>query len=75
MTSRLQPRARCLHPGVYLLFLACGHCRVGTLFRCYPGPWQVLRRNPLDADDIRVVWSSDERPTLKQVALEILPRT
>lgn len=44
----------------------------GSLFRAYPGPWQVLRRNPLDAEDTRLVWQSQEMPTLKQVALEIL---
>ncbi|KAI8474885.1 MAG: hypothetical protein J3K34DRAFT_406110 [Monoraphidium minutum] len=47
--------------------------RPGALFRCYPGPWQVLRRNPLDDGDMRVVWTGDERPTLRQVAMEILP--
>jgi hypothetical protein len=33
----------------------------------------VLRRNPLDDTDVRVVWTGDERPTLKEVAMEILP--
>jgi hypothetical protein len=47
----------------------------GALFRAYPGPWQVLRRNPLNEDDMRVVWTGDKRPTLKQVALEILPNS
>ena len=44
-----------------------------TLFRCYPGPWQLLVRNPLDEEDVRTVWSSERMPTLKEVALEILP--
>lgn len=47
----------------------------GALFRAYPGPWQVLRRNPVNEDDMRVVWTGDKRPTLKQVALEILPNS
>ncbi len=44
-----------------------------TLFRCYPGPWQLLRRNPLDEQDLAVLWSSQQQPSLKEVALEILP--
>jgi len=34
---------------------------------------QVLRRNPMDEEDVRVIWTSDTRPSLKQVAMEILP--
>ena len=45
----------------------------GLLFRAYPGPWQVLRRNPKDLSEKRVVWTGDTMPSLKQVALEILP--
>jgi hypothetical protein len=45
----------------------------GALFRCYPGPWQVLRRAAYDPDVTQVVWQGDERPSLKTVALEILP--
>jgi hypothetical protein len=47
----------------------------GALFRAYPGPWQVLRRNPVNEEDMRVVWTGDKRPSLKQVALEILPNS
>mmetsp|Transcript_3177 Transcript_3177/g.5445 ORF Transcript_3177/g.5445 Transcript_3177/m.5445 type:complete len:319 (-) Transcript_3177:275-1231(-) len=50
----------------------------GVLFRSYPGPWCVYRRNPLDDKDLRLIWSSTEphpMPSLKQVALEILPST
>jgi hypothetical protein len=39
----------------------------GSLFRCYPGPWQVL-----DARG-RVVAVSEAMPTLKTVALDVLP--
>lgn len=39
----------------------------GSLFRCYPGPWQVL-----DARG-KVVAVSEAMPTLKTVALDILP--
>ncbi|KAM0935729.1 putative protein LOW PSII ACCUMULATION 3 [Dioscorea sansibarensis] len=42
----------------------------GTLFRSYPGPWKVLRR-------IRgryiCLHQQEEMPSLKQVALDILP--
>jgi hypothetical protein len=45
----------------------------GVLFRAYPGPWQVLRRSPIDPEATQCVWSSDTRPSLKEVSLEILP--
>lgn len=45
----------------------------GALFRAYPGPWQVLRRSPIDPEQTQCVWSSPERPSLKEVSLEILP--
>jgi hypothetical protein len=57
---------------VHLLVL---HCLAGALFRAYPGPWQVLRRSPIDPEQTVCVWSSQERPSLKQVALEILPNS
>lgn len=43
----------------------------GALFRCYPGPWQVLSRGA--GGLLRVVHTQEQRPSLKQVALEILP--
>ncbi len=46
--------------------------KAGALFRCYPGPWQVLRR-PRGGDMV-VVHTQETRPSLKEVALEILPR-
>jgi len=45
----------------------------GILFRCYPGPWQVLRRTD-DDGGTQVVHTQDNLPTLKQVALDILAR-
>eukprot|EP01026_Neomeris_dumetosa_P081856 TRINITY_DN92749_c0_g1_i4.p2 TRINITY_DN92749_c0_g1~~TRINITY_DN92749_c0_g1_i4.p2 ORF type:complete len:293 (+),score=47.79 TRINITY_DN92749_c0_g1_i4:3-881(+) len=45
----------------------------GTLFRAYPGPWKVYRRNNFDFEDTKVVHSQDDMPTLKSVALDILP--
>ena len=44
----------------------------GVLFRAYPGPWQVLLR--VSQDDVVVVHVQDEQPSLKSVALDILPR-
>eukprot|EP00803_Ostreobium_quekettii_P010762 evm.model.scf_1809.2 EVM.evm.TU.scf_1809.2 scf_1809:10936-14172(+) len=44
----------------------------GALFRCYPGPWQVLRRD--DSGDLEVVEVRDDMPSLKEVALDILPK-
>lgn len=43
----------------------------GILFRAYPGPWQVLLR--LQDGGTKVVHVQDDRPTLKSVALDILP--
>jgi hypothetical protein len=43
----------------------------GALFRAYPGPWQVYFRSP---DQMILVHEQDDMPSLKQVALEILPR-
>lgn len=42
----------------------------GALFRVYPGPWQVLLRL---TTGLKVVHTQQERPSLKEVALEILP--
>ena len=52
--------------------------RPGTLFRSYPGPFEVYRRNILkDFGDpgahVGPIWSGDAPPSLKQVSLEILP--
>ncbi|KAF7809435.1 protein LOW PSII ACCUMULATION 3, chloroplastic [Senna tora] len=42
----------------------------GTLFRCYPGPWKVLRRVK---NKYICVHQQDDMPSLKEVALDILP--
>ncbi|KAI3792907.1 hypothetical protein L2E82_06800 [Cichorium intybus] len=42
----------------------------GALFRCYPGPWKVLRRL---GNRYVCVHQQEEMPTLKEVALDILP--
>ncbi|KAJ9556485.1 hypothetical protein OSB04_011099 [Centaurea solstitialis] len=43
----------------------------GVLFRCYPGPWKVLRR--LGSRYV-CVHEQEDMPTLKEVALDILPK-
>lgn len=43
----------------------------GALFRAYPGPWQVFART---RDAMYLIHTQQERPSLKEVALEILPR-
>ncbi|OEL20839.1 hypothetical protein BAE44_0018145 [Dichanthelium oligosanthes] len=43
----------------------------GTLFRCYPGPWKVLRK--ATSGDYICVHQQEEMPSLKEVALDILP--
>ncbi|GMI95709.1 hypothetical protein like AT5G48790 [Hibiscus trionum] len=42
----------------------------GTLFRCYPGPWRVLKR--IGNKDF-CVHQQETMPSLKEVALDILP--
>lgn len=42
----------------------------GTLFRCYPGPWRVLRRV---GNKYFNVHQQETMPSLKEVALDILP--
>lgn len=67
------------HPFCWQLYKGCNTvvccCHAGVLFRAYPGPWQVLRRSMIDPDATQCVWSSQTRPTLKQVSLEILPNS
>ncbi|GAV84374.1 DUF1995 domain-containing protein [Cephalotus follicularis] len=42
----------------------------GTLFRCYPGPWKVLR---IVRDKCICLHYQEVMPSLKEVALDILP--
>ncbi|KAE8702813.1 protein vip1-like isoform 1 [Hibiscus syriacus] len=42
----------------------------GTLFRCYPGPWRVLKRA---GNEYFFVDQQEAMPSLKEVALDILP--
>jgi hypothetical protein len=46
--------------------------RPATLFREYPSNWQLWLRNPA-AGTAALVHEQEERPSLKQVALEIIP--
>ncbi|GMH42564.1 hypothetical protein BSKO_10483 [Bryopsis sp. KO-2023] len=48
--------------------------RPGALFRCYPGPWQILRRHPVDFEDVEVIETREEMPTLKEVQLDVLSK-
>ncbi|GAB4857944.1 hypothetical protein Ancab_015849 [Ancistrocladus abbreviatus] len=43
----------------------------GTLFRCFPGPWKVLRK--LRNNKYRCIHQQETMPSLKEVALDILP--
>ncbi|XP_047319906.1 protein LPA3 [Impatiens glandulifera] len=45
--------------------------RGGTLFRCYPGQWKVLRRNT--KGKYVCLHQQETMPSLKEVALDILP--
>ncbi|KAG6392985.1 hypothetical protein SASPL_147215 [Salvia splendens] len=42
----------------------------GVLFRCYPGPWRVLKKM---RNEYICVHQQEMMPSLKEVALEILP--
>ncbi|XP_024639341.1 uncharacterized protein [Medicago truncatula] len=44
----------------------------GILFRCYPGPWKVLRR--VGSSKFVCLHQQDTMPSLKEVALDILPK-
>uniref|UniRef100_A0ACD5TC62 Uncharacterized protein n=1 Tax=Avena sativa TaxID=4498 RepID=A0ACD5TC62_AVESA len=44
----------------------------GALFRCYPGPWKVLRKV---GGSFVCLHEQEEMPSLKEVALNILPST
>ncbi|XP_066321128.1 protein LPA3-like [Miscanthus floridulus] len=43
----------------------------GTLFRCYPEPWKVLRK--ASSGSYICLHQQEEMPSLKEVALDILP--
>lgn len=47
-------------------------CVYYIFLRCYPGPWKVLRRV---RNKYICLHQQDIMPSLKEVALEILPRT
>eukprot|EP01025_Chloroclados_australasicus_P009792 TRINITY_DN13776_c0_g2_i1.p1 TRINITY_DN13776_c0_g2~~TRINITY_DN13776_c0_g2_i1.p1 ORF type:complete len:310 (+),score=21.98 TRINITY_DN13776_c0_g2_i1:211-1140(+) len=47
----------------------------GTLFRAYPGKWQVFRRDMFDAENAQLILSQDDMPSLQEVALNILPNS
>nr|GMD97362.1 protein LOW PSII ACCUMULATION 3, chloroplastic [Ipomoea batatas] len=44
----------------------------GVLFRCYPGPWKVLRKT---RNSYVCLHQQESMPSLKEVALDILPST
>lgn len=50
---------------LYLLSCVFLCCAAGALFRVYPGPWQVLRR---DRNGLRVVHTQETMPSLKEVS-------
>ena len=45
----------------------------GIVFRVYGEPWQVYVRTGNEATDVVKVWQDDERPSLVDVARNILP--
>lgn len=45
--------------------------RPAVLYRAYPGPWQVFKRGR--DGGVALAAELESRPTLKQVALEVLP--
>jgi len=47
----------------------------GALFRRYPEPWQVLKRDVRQTDQLEVLQTFDKMPTLKEIALNILPQS
>jgi hypothetical protein len=57
--------------GVYVIYNFKGS-NPAILFRCYPEPWQVLRRRR--DDKLEVVATFDTFTSVKDVALDILPK-
>jgi hypothetical protein len=46
-----------------------------TLFRQYPGPWQLfLRKGVVGTSGSSLAWEDDTRPSLKSIALDVLPK-
>ncbi|CAN1748813.1 hypothetical protein LINPERHAP1_LOCUS3511 [Linum perenne] len=45
----------------------------GILFRCYPGPWKVLRKDRRKNNSYVCLHQQEAMPSLKEVALDILP--
>ncbi|CAN1174908.1 hypothetical protein LINPERHAP2_LOCUS31613 [Linum perenne] len=45
----------------------------GILFRCYPGPWKVLRKDRRKNNSYVCLHQQESMPSLKEVALDILP--
>ncbi len=44
--------------------------RPGTLYRRYPGDWQVFRRDADNQVAAKPIHRQKQRPTLKEIALE-----
>lgn len=63
----IEPAARC---ALFLVQNFKGSTG-GTIFRCYPGDYQIYSRTRFG---FSLVETRKEMPDLKQVALEVLPR-
>lgn len=61
----------CIYFGsMHIPFMCCGYY---VFCRSYPGPWKVLRR--VRSSKYVCLHQQDTMPSLKEVALEILPTT
>lgn len=69
--QQISCHASCTKPVAAQALWSYLSANAGALFRAYPGPWQVLRRYA--EDNLQVVHTQDDMPTLKQVACDILP--
>ena len=48
--------------------------RPGVVFRCYPGPWQVFRRDPGNSDALTCLLTQDEPISVRDAALMLQGR-
>lgn len=63
------------HPGEASYFRYGGYLILGALFRRYPEPWQILKRDRRELDQLVLIETADQMPSLKEIALNILPES
>jgi len=47
--------------------------RPAALFRAYPGPWQIYKRNP-GSGEMTLIYEQEDFISLSEAALELIPK-